>query len=295
MRRIRSVFWIAGLVLLAAAFVLVLHLSTTNMEFSRYNSGWNGTSSFSSDLDRHRSIDIYEPQKLTGNPRNSTLLIIAPERHPTPQELAAYRAYLDEGNTIFLADDFGTGNEILAGIDSRVTILPGNLSSLDRRYASPYSVVASRSIENSSIPLPASVALNRPAALDRGTPLMMSSVMSWIDANGDRKLNRAEDMGTFPVLVSEQRGHGTIIVLSDPSIFINSMYTQSENADDRNFIRAFTGGNGTLLVDQMNSRTADASGLSEILHVIRTTIIIEIILLCLLMLTLAWAWKKMIV
>jgi len=294
-RRIRRVFWIAGVVLLAAAFVLLLHLSTNNMEFSRYNTGWNGTSTFFSDLDRHKTIDVYEPGKLATSPANSTLLLIAPKRDPTAQELAAYTAFLDKGNTLFLADDFGTGNKILTGVDSRVTILPGSLSSLDRRYADPYSVVAYRSIENGSITVPASVALNRPAALDRGTPLMMSSVMSWIDANGNRRLNRGEEMGTFPVLVSEQRGRGRVIVLSDPSILINSMYTQDENADDRSLIRAFTGVNGTLYVDQMNSRTADAAGLSEILHVIRTTIIIEIILLCLLMLALAWAWKKMMI
>ncbi len=280
--------------LLAASFVLVLHLSTNNMEFSRYNTGWNGSSAFFSDLDRHRMVEIYEPGELSGNPHNSTLLIIAPQHHPTAQDLAAYQAFLDEGNTIFIADDFGTGNEILSGLGSRISILPGNLSSLDRRYGDPYSVVVYRSLEASPVPLPVSSALNRPAALEGGSPLMMSSVMSWIDANGDRKLNWIEDMGTFPVMASEPRGHGWIIVLSDPSILINSMYTQSENSDDRDLIRAVANGDGQMLVDQMNSRTADASGLSEILHVIRTTTIIEIIILCLLMLTLAWAWKKRI-
>nr|WP_321352378.1 DUF4350 domain-containing protein [uncultured Methanoregula sp.] len=271
----------------------MLHLSTNNLEFSRYNTGWNGTSSFFSDLDRHRISYVYEQEALTKSPGNSTLLVIAPKNHSAPAALAAYRKFLNDGNTIILADDFGTGNEILKGLGSHISILPGNLSSLDRRYLNSYMVVAYREAGNATFgDLPASMALDRPAALEGGTPLMLSSVMSWIDANGDRRLNTIEDMGTFPVMSSETMGGGKIIVLSDPSILINSMYTQPENSDDRELIRSVLKNDGPVLVDQMNSRTADASGISEILHVIRTTIIIEISVLCLLVLTLAWAWKK---
>ena len=291
-KTIKAVSWIAGAVLLAAALILVMHLSANNMEFSRYNAGWNGTSLFFSDLDRHRSMDIKDPKKLTGYPPNTTLLIIAPRHHPTTPELRAYGAFLSQGNTIFLADDFGTGNEILAGIGSRISILPGNLSSLDRRYSDPYSVIAYRTTQESPVTLPLDIALNRPAPLDGGFPLMLTSVMSWTDANGDRRLNTHEKMGTFPVMVTESIGPGQVIVLSDPSIFINTMYSQEENANNRNLIRNIVARDGPVLIDQMNSRTADASGLGGILHVIRTTMNIEIVMVCLLMLTLAWAWKK---
>jgi len=291
-KTIRAEFWIAGAVLLAAAFMLVMHLSTNTMEFSRYNTGWNGSSSFFSDLDRHRSREISDPEKLTGYFHNTTLLIIAPQRPPTAQEIAAYRAFLREGNTIFLADDFGTGNEILAGTGSRISILPGNLSSLDRRYMDPYSVIAYRTTEESPVALPADIALNRPAPLDGGSPLMLTSVMSWTDANGDRRLNVGEDMGTMPVMATDSTGPGQLIVLSDPSIFINSMYSREENGNNRYLIQTIVTRDGPVLIDQMNSRTADASGLGEILHVIRTTITIEIFIICLLMLGMAGAWKK---
>ena len=291
-KSIRIAFWIAGAVLIAAAFVLFIHLTGNNMEFSRYNEGWNGTSLFFSDLERHRSTEISDPKKLAGYPKNTTLLIIAPHHHPTSQELAAYSAFLKDGNMIFLADDFGTGNEILSGIGSRISILPGNLSSLDRRFLDPYSVVAYRSSEKSPIFLPDDIALNRAAPLDGGTPLILTSVMSWVDSNGDRKINRGEDMGTIPVMASESAGPGQIIVLSDPSIFINSMYTLEENGNNRIVIRNIVNRDGLLLIDQMNSRTADANGFGEILHLIRTTINIEIFILCLLMLGIAWVWKK---
>ena len=291
-KSIRSVSWIAAAVLLAAMFILVMHLSGNNIEFSRSNTGWNGTSLFFSDLDRHMCTDISDPEKLTGYPANTTLLIIAPQRHPTAQELTAYSAFLSKGNTIFLADDFGTGNEILAGIGSRISILPGNLSSLDRRYSDPYSVIAYRTALDSPLMLPEDIALNRPAPLKGGSPLMLTSVMSWTDANGDRRLNQEEEMGTIPVMATDSLGPGQLIVLSDPSIFINSMYSLEENGNNRNLIRNIVSRESPVLIDQMNSRTAEVNGLGEILHVIRNTVYIEVFIFFLLMLGIAWAWNK---
>jgi hypothetical protein len=287
---IRTEFWIMGAILLASVFVLSVHLSTNNMEFSQYNIGWNGTSSFFSDLDRHRSIEISDPKELAGYRPNTTLLIIAPYHHPTTEEIAAYDAFLHNGNTIFLADDFGTGNEILEGLGSSISFLPGNLSSFDRKYADSSSVVAYRSPEESPVSLPASLTLNGPSALDGGSPLFMTTILSWVDTEVNGKLDAGEAMGMFPVMVRESKGEGQLIVLSDSSIFINSMY--AEDDDNRALIRNIVSSDGTVLIDQMNSRTADANGFSEILHVIRTITPIEILMLCLMMLTLACAWKK---
>ncbi|HEX3002166.1 MAG TPA: DUF4350 domain-containing protein [Methanoregula sp.] len=262
------------------------------MEFSRYNIGWNGTSEFFSDLDRHRTIEIGNPEQLSGYHGNTTLLILAPHRHPTVEELGAYNAFLREGNTIFLTDDFGTGNEILKGINSRISIRHENLSSLDRRYADIYSVIVYRSDEKSTVPLPSQMALNGAGPVEGGTPVMLTSVMSWADSNRDRRLNMNEEMGTIPVMAEETVGSGRLIVFSDPSIFTNTMYSQPENADNRAFIGNLTAGEQPVLVDQMNSLTAGAEGLSGIIHVIRKTVFIEVVILSLLMLCIAWAWKK---
>lgn len=280
------------MVIIAAAFILIVQLSSNTVEFSRYNNGWNGTSSFFSDLDRHRTTDISDPGTLATQPDNTTLLIIAPYRDPTAKELAAYGEFLKKGNTIFLADDFGTGDEILTGIGSTISILPGNLASLDQQYPDPYTIVAYPSSEESPISLPEDLVLNRAAPLEGGAPLMFTSVMSWNDINGDRRLNLGEEMGTFPVMATESIGSGQLIVLSDPSIFINSMYSPEENANNRNFIQNLTTRGGPVLIDQMNSRTAEAGGFSEIFHLTKTTVIVEIFIICLLMLGTAWAWKR---
>ena len=242
-------------------------------------------------VDRHRSVDITDQKNLAGHRPNTTLLIIAPRREPSAEELAAYRGFLNDGNTIFLADDFGNGNAILAGIGSRIRILKGTIASLDRSWSDPCSVIVYRTAEESPFPLPGEMVLNGAAPLEGGSPLMLTSIMSWTDANGDRRLNLGEEMGTFPAMATEPVGAGTLIVLSDPSIFINSMYLQEEAGNNRDMIRALVTRDGPVLIDQMNSRTAGAGGLSEILHVIRNTVMIEIFLLAVLMLCIAWAWK----
>ncbi len=292
---IRAAFWVAGAVLLAAVLVLTVHLSSNSLEFSRYNTGWNGTSAFFSDLDRHQVVMVTDPAQLAPYRNNTILLVIAPDRQPKVSEISAYRAFVERGNTLFLADDFGTGSSILSGLGSRITILEGNLSSVDREYADPYSVVVYR-MANGSIPTRATrLVLNRPAALDGGDTLFMTSLLSWIDLNGDKRISAGDIMGQFPVMSEEQIGKGRLVVFSDPSIFINSMLEPDQPGDNLRFVRDLVTTNGTVLIDQMNSRTRDAEGISEILHVIRTTIPIELLFLALLVLAAVWAWRRRMV
>jgi hypothetical protein len=289
---IRAASWIAGIIFIAAILVLTAHLTSGNLEFSRYNTNWNGTSVFFSELDRHHSVNVLDPAELDAYPADALLLIIAPDRPATGAETAAYRAFLVQGNTVILADDFGTGNSILRGVGSRIRIGPGNLSSIDRVYADPYTIVVYRTVNKTPVENSPSLVVNRAAPLDGGEPLMMTSIMSWIDANGDRRINTDEVMGTFAVISAEDIGQGRVVVISDPSIFINAMQGRDETWGNNRLIGTITGYNGTVLVDQMNSRTGDADGVSGILHVIRTQSSIELLFFGVLMLVAAWAWRK---
>jgi hypothetical protein len=291
-KTIRNEYWIAGFVLFAALMLLVVHLSSNNQEFSRYNTGWNGTSQFFSGLDRHRVVMVSEPARLAQERSGATLLIIAPRRNPSPGELEAYRSFLDQGNTIILADDFGTGNRILSGLTSRISISPGPVASLDREYADPYSVVAYRSANESPVEDTSTLLLNEPASLDGGTPLLRTSTFSWIDENRDRHISNDEMLGIYTVMATEKNGQGTLIVISDPSIFINAMADAGGSGDNRGFITHLAAWGTPVLVDQMNSRTRDAAGLGEILHILKTTVLIEVLVFGILILFVAGAWKR---
>jgi hypothetical protein len=282
---------VAGFILAVSVLLLTVHLPGNALEFSRYNTEWNGSSHFFSDLDRHRLVEVTTPADLNSAGKNDILLIIAPSHTPTSAEIAGYREFLDRGNTILIADDFGTGNDILLGLGSRIAILNGNLSSMDRGYSDPYSVVAYR-VSNSTLAFNGdSVLLNRPAALTGGKTILLTSVMSWIDTNTDRKINLQELMGTFAVMAEEKVGNGNLIVLSDASIFTNTMYEADETYDNRLLLGSISGGQNQIFIDQMNSRTGDVEGISGILSPVRSNLAIKIIFLFILMLLLMAAWK----
>ncbi|WP_292423366.1 DUF4350 domain-containing protein [Methanoregula sp.] len=294
MKIIKAAYWIVGIVLLMAALILATHLTSNNLDFSQYNPDWNGTSRFFSDLDRHHTVMVQDSAQLASYRNNALLLIIAPERSPTGAEITAYQAFLDRGNTIVLADDFGTGREILQRIRSRITILDGNLSSIDREYADPYTIVV-YPVENASpVENCGAIVMDRPAPLDGGEPLVMTSILSWVDTNGDRRININEVMGEFPVISAEEISRGRIVVISDPSIFINSMQDIGDRWGNRCLLNNLIHYNGTVLVDQMNSRTRDAEGMSGIFHVLRTQFIVEVLFFGFLVLVAAWAWREKI-
>jgi hypothetical protein len=119
--------------------------------------------------------------------------------------------------------------------------------------------------------------------------------MSWIDKNGNKRINSDEMMGRFAVMAQEKAGKGEIIVLSDPSIFINAMQDPGANWDNRQLVRNLAGNAGPLLIDQMNSRTTATEGMSTILHVMKTTLSTEIVFIGVLLLIAAVAWRRKLV
>lgn len=294
MRIIKAVFWIAGIVLLASALILSAHLTSTNQEFSQYNPNWNGTSQFFSNLDRHHTVMLLDSTQLVPYKNTALLLIIAPEHSPTGAEITAYQAFLDRGNTIVLADDFGTGSEILKRIGSRITIQKGNLSSIDREYADPYTIVVYPVENKSPVENCGALIMDRAASLDGGEPLVMTSILSWVDTNGDRRITANEEIGEFPVISAEGISRGRIVVISDPSIFINTMQDLDEKWGNHCLVNNLINYQGTVLVDQMNSRTRDTEGMSGLFHVIRTQFILEVLFFGFLVLIAAWIWRRRI-
>jgi hypothetical protein len=253
------------IILIAVMFLLITHLSTNILEFSRYNTGWNGTSGFFNLPDRHNTEDIFNTSLLQGR-KNTTLLMIAPREKYHARDLTEYRSFVEEGNTLFLADDFGAGNKILQGIGSSIIIIPGILSSVDRVYNQSYTVVTYPFLDHPINKDVSSLVLNKGATLEGGEPLMKTTLMSWIDTDNDGRITKKEYLGKFTVLTHESIGKGEVFVLSDPSIFTNKMGTIEEKWGNHQFIRNVIKLNNHLLIDQICSRTADTDGFSAVMQ-----------------------------
>ena len=228
--------WAVLLILLLAGGVVYAHTITTSEEYSRYNVGWNGTSA----LPAEEIHDLRDPG--TG----VTLLVLAPYKEFTADEVDSLRAFLDRGGRVLIADEEGNANRLLADLGSTIRVRPGNLSSLDRDHAAP-GLFSVRVVENDTLFAGIeTVRVNRPAAVEGGEPLLETSPLTWDDADGDGRPGGAETFGTAVVCAKE----GNLTVLGDPSLFINAML-----AENPEFIENLQ----PVQIDAVHSRTGTAN------------------------------------
>jgi hypothetical protein len=272
---IKKTFLVLTIFLLFLVGLVFFHLSTSGLEYSRYNTNWNGTSRIFDMAEEHGATEILLPQDLSAY-SDALLLVIEPNGTISADEGIYYRAFLIRGNTIFIAGKGEGTNQLLENLGSTVRIQEGTLLSLDSAYTTPASVVAYRAHDDPLLPNISSLVLNNPSALTGGSVLFQSSVLSWIDRNGDQKVNADETMQSYPVLVREQIGTGTLYVLSDPGIFLNAMGTLDRGDNAASIEALFS--NRTVLLEQVHSRTTAAETTIRILQYIRNTTIIKIAL-----------------
>jgi len=282
--------WIALAVLIGASLVLFLHLATTGEDFSRYNAGWTGTSAFFATLDRHTTDDIRSPADL-GRYTGTTLLVIAPDHPFAAGEGSAYRDFIARGNTLFLADDFGTGPALLRAMGSTIVLRQENLSSLDRAFSDPYIVVSYPSADAWPLQVGSPLLLNEAGTLEGGEPLLESTTFSWEDTMPDRQLGSNESLGRYTVMAREKIGNGTLIVLSDPSVFINGM---EDPGYGNAAFRAEIAGHGPVLVDVYSSRVGREDATGAFIHFLRSNTAYTLIAAALLMAAVLIAWQRRI-
>lgn len=255
--------------ILGASLLVFSHLSTNNLDFSRYNTGWNGTSLFFDSFDRHTARDLVNSSALS-DLNNTTLFIIAPDKPFSGDEISHYLSFVRNGNTIFLADDVGTANSLLRGLGSSIIIIPGTLGSVDRAYNDSFAIVTYPVRDHRFTEGVSSLVLNKAAALEGGEPLIRTTLMSWIDTDGDGRITKKEMLGKYTVFTHEKIGNGEIYVLSDPSVCTNSMIHPGQQWDNRRFIENIHSTEEYILIDQIHSRTADADGYSRIMQTFRS-------------------------
>ncbi len=200
-----------------------------------------------------------------------TLLIIAGlEREYGWTELEAIGEFIASGGSVILADDFGYGNSFLDSFSfSLHDDLPGAMLEPDGYYnedkigyrfsTSPIVDMTYESdpgffqVYSNNYPQ-YHLLLNMPSAFIEsesendpihsdyrapdGAPIL-TGAGSWMDDDGDRRRDPGERGGPFPIALmysqddyswdGESSGH--LLLLSDPSIFLNDMWDMMDNSD----------------------------------------------------------------
>lgn len=204
--------------------VLLTWVYPVNADFWVDNPGWNGHNTLA------RSYGALEAplERLAAlDPKNYTIIIAGPSKPFTPSEVQAVRVFLMKGGRVVVADDFGTANQLLESLGAPLRITEGVL------------VDPLLNLGEGRLPLAywsgGRLALNYAAALNttgcRGCRVLAtSSFFSYLDLNGNGVRDPAEPAGPLPVAASLSFMGGELVVVSDSSVFINSMLRREGNA-----------------------------------------------------------------
>ncbi|WP_324735259.1 DUF4350 domain-containing protein [Thermococcus sp. SY098] len=218
-----------GIMMVIGVSLLIMPLTvpvfSTNADFSIFNTKWNGASSFGKVLyENSQIIPIISPfNSIELGEKKGTLLILGPDMSYSTLEIEEIKKFLENGGTLVLIDDFGTGNQILKGLD--LTARFSKASFIDVFYSKNYN-------------FPELVRIFDPE-LGAGVDKLILNVPSVIlNAKGEIYTSKVALLGKnqreYPIMSELKYGNGKIILFSDPSVFINDMFKQNEK-----FIRNF--------------------------------------------------------
>jgi hypothetical protein len=228
---------ILGFTISALVLIVITSVYPSFDDLFIENPHWNGLSEFNRLLKPER-IDNLENLGVYNNP--STLFIIGPDKAFKENEIISIGLFLMNGGRVILADDFGTGNQILEylGFDARFdgrlimdTIFKDKNSLMPRVEAGYYGVDY--------------LVLNYPTYLVADTGVVVWS--SYLSYAADSVDEEAGNFGVHPIIVEIQVNNGKLILISDSSLFINSMIDKGGN---RELLKALA--EGVVIIDEIH-------------------------------------------
>jgi len=260
--------------------ITIIHLTTTTMDFSRYNPYWNGTSIFFEKAKSYHVKEISSIGNIEGL-KNSSLLIISPLQDFSDNDATSIRKFLQNGNSLFLIDDFGTGNNLLKLLNSHIKISSFALAGVDRDYKDPASLIA-YSLNKSRITNGIDkISFDRPSYVNGGEALIDTSLLSWPEPANSSVNTRVGPIGRYNLFAKESYGNGEIFVLADPSIFINSMQNTISGSPGITLITNILTYRDTTLILMSNSRLSQANEFIPVIEQIKQVDIYKSILIIL--------------
>ena len=256
LRKITLYIIIISIVLLILFFSLSAPIVTTNADFSVYNPGWNGCSDLAVktnqmgkftpnlELENKKSMDVTQKDlteySLSAN--DTSLVILGPKQRFTESESEYVHNFMKKGGVVVLSDDFGQANTLLNDLNTSSRFIGDPVLDLSFEKKPDFGVAFN--VRDSEITQNVSfVLLNKPTGIvpdKNSTSYLNTSEASWVDRNNNGIHDPDESRRHIPLLTMENYGDGKLILVSDPSIFINSMRDQLDNKVLTNNILNYT-------------------------------------------------------
>ncbi|WP_276302469.1 DUF4350 domain-containing protein [Halorussus lipolyticus] len=249
---------LAGLVV-AIAGLVVFSAGTSGATFSTFNTEWDGASSLRSVAD-DAGLDV----TVTGDtaayssatPPGTVAFVLSPDSAYRSGEAGRVAEFVRTGGTLVVAGDFGPhADDLLGSVGASARLDTGRLRDGYSNYRSPVMPVATGVANHSLVAGVESVTLNHATAVtpNGATTLVNTSDYAYLDTNGNATLDRSESVRSYPVATVESVGAGRVVVVSDPSVFINAMLDRPGN---RQFARSLLADHRTLLLDYSHVESA---------------------------------------
>ena len=214
---------------------LVVAASTSGAAFGVYNLEWDGTSDVRGLADQHTDSQVlldtnaYE----RGDANGTVAVVLSPIEPYGTTDTRRVRAFVNNGGTLVVADDFGPhSNALLGDVGASSRFDGAQLRDERHYYRAPSLPVATNVTETRYTTGVTQLTLNKGTAIDPGnaTVVATTSEFGYLDRNGTGNLSSDDELGTYPVVTVESVGDGQVISVGDPSLFINAMLSQPDNA-----------------------------------------------------------------
>jgi len=140
--------------------------------------------------------------------------------------------FVAEGGTLVVLENFGTdGNALLSdvGAEARAN---GQLLRDERHHFRGPTMPVATGVENHTLTAGVTqLTLNYGTAIEPGnaTVLVATSDFAYLGPEED-ELDNQDELRSYPVATVENVSEGQVVVVGDPSITINAMYDEPDNA-----------------------------------------------------------------
>lgn len=243
----------AALFALVAAVVVAILIAaaTSGAAFGLFNPQWEGTSDLRTAAEETGSepVVVRNTTQYQEYGDGDIAFVLAPTDDYGSEEATNVRGFLDRGGTLVIADRDGPHTPDLLesiGADARPD---GAVLRDDRNHhRSPALPIAEPVSNHSYVAGVGSVTLNYGTSVEPNgaTPLVATSEFAYHDRDGSGSVSDNETMASFPVVTVESVGDGDVVVVGDPSVFINVM---QDDLGNRAFVEALVSETNHTVVD----------------------------------------------
>jgi len=229
--------WLYAFLVFAGIFFLILPTAVpmikTSSDFSMFNTNWDGCSEFAKVLyHRGELVPVLYPYNSINLNEKGVLIVVGPDVGFSSLEIEEVRRFIEKGGTLFIADDFGLANNLLADLGVKCKFSEKPLGDIFYSKSVDFPVVTR--IEDPQLSYGVEkLVLNIPSDITGlegggGEEEVFSSKVSVVGEGEDRR--------SYPILAEARYGAGRVILLSDPDILINDM-----NPENKKFIDNLVG------------------------------------------------------